>query len=48
MVKNDAISATLDADPVPESAARTLLKQANDAGGRDNITVIVARFDAEG
>ncbi len=47
MVNNDAISATLDADPVPESAARALLKQANDAGGRDNITVLVARFDAE-
>ena len=47
MVNNDAISATLDADPVPESAARALLKQANDAGGRDNITVLVARFDPE-
>ena len=47
MVNNDAISATLDADPVPESAARTLLKQANDAGGRDNITVLVARFDPD-
>ena len=47
MVTNDAIAATLDAEPVPESAARTLLAQANDAGGRDNITVLVARFDAE-
>ena len=47
MVKNDAISAILDAEPVPESAAKKLLAQANDAGGRDNITVLVARFDSE-
>jgi len=45
MVNNDAISTTLDANPVPESAAKKLLAQANDAGGRDNITVLVARFD---
>lgn len=47
MVNNDAISATLDREPEPETAAKALLTQANDAGGRDNITVIVARFDAE-
>ena len=47
MVTNEAISATLDADPVPESAARKLLTQANEAGGRDNITVLVARFELE-
>ena len=45
MVNNDAISATLEAEPMPESAAKKLLTQANDAGGRDNITVLVARFD---
>ena len=47
MVNNDVISATLDAEAVPESAAKKLLAQANEAGGRDNITVLVARFDAE-
>jgi protein phosphatase len=48
MVNNDAISATLDRELEPEIAAKALLTQANDAGGRDNITVLVARFDADG
>jgi serine/threonine protein phosphatase PrpC len=30
----------------PESACRHLLSQALEAGGRDNITVLIARFDA--
>ena len=47
MVNGEAIAATLDAESVPESAAKKLLTQANDAGGRDNITVLVARFDAD-
>jgi PPM family protein phosphatase len=45
MVTNDAIAAALDAELEPEAAAKVLLAQANDAGGRDNITVVVARFD---
>jgi serine/threonine protein phosphatase PrpC len=45
MVTNDAIAATLDAEPEPEAAAKTLLAQANAGGGRDNITVVIARFD---
>jgi serine/threonine protein phosphatase PrpC len=45
MVKSDAICAALDAGPEPEAAAKALLAQANDAGGRDNITVVIARFD---
>jgi serine/threonine protein phosphatase PrpC len=45
MLKHDAIKAVLDADTDPERAARTLVAQANDAGGRDNITVVVVRFD---
>src|SRR5688500_1042265 len=45
MVNNDTISTTLDANPEPEIAAKKLLTRANDAGGRDNITVLVARFD---
>ena len=47
MVTNEAISATLDRELEPETAAKALLTQANEAGGRDNITVLVARFDAE-
>ena len=46
MVTNQAIAATLDAESSPESAAKKLLAQANDGGGRDNITVLIVRFDA--
>jgi protein phosphatase len=45
MVKNDAIAATLDAEPEPEAAAKALLVLANDGGGRDNISIVVVRFD---
>jgi serine/threonine protein phosphatase PrpC len=45
MVKNDAIAATLDAEAEPEAAAQALLKQANDGGGKDNISIVIARFD---
>jgi protein phosphatase len=46
MVDDDAIGRTLLAEPDPEAACTTLLSLANDAGGRDNITVVVVRFDA--
>jgi PPM family protein phosphatase len=45
MVTNLAITATLEAEPVPEAAARKLLAQANDAGATDNVTLVVVRFD---
>jgi serine/threonine protein phosphatase PrpC len=45
MVTNDTIAATLAADPTPESAAKQLLAQANESGGRDNITLLIVRFD---
>ncbi len=45
MVTNDAIAATLRAEPDPEPACRRLLAQANDAGGRDNTTLLIVRFD---
>jgi serine/threonine protein phosphatase PrpC len=45
MVTNENITAALDADPTPEAAAKALLSQANDGGGRDNITVVIVRFD---
>ena len=45
MVTNEAIAATLDAEPAPESAAKKLLAQANEAGASDNITLLIVRFD---
>jgi protein phosphatase len=45
MVTNDAIAATLRAEPDPEQACTKLLAQANDAGGRDNITLVIVKFD---
>jgi PPM family protein phosphatase len=45
MLTNDAIAATLRAQPEPEAACTTLVAQANDAGGADNITVLIVRFD---
>ena len=46
MLTNDAIAATLRDESDPEAACRKLVGQANDAGGRDNVTVVIARFDA--
>lgn len=46
MVTNDAIAATLRAELDPESGCRRLVAQANETGGRDNITVLIVRFDA--
>ena len=45
MLSNDAIAATLRAEGDPEAVCRTLVAQANEAGGRDNITALVVRFD---
>ena len=45
MVTNEAIAATLDAEPGPEGAAKKLLAQATDAGASDNITLLIVRFD---
>ena len=45
MVSDESISAVLKAEADPEWACRRLVAQANDKGGTDNITVIVARFD---
>src|SRR5262249_39774862 len=44
MVSSDEIGSVLDAFDDPEGACRTLVERANDAGGRDNVTVIVAAF----
>ncbi|MEO7158007.1 MAG: protein phosphatase 2C domain-containing protein [Vicinamibacterales bacterium] len=47
MVSDEAIAAVLAAEQDPEAAAKTLLQQALEAGGRDNITVLIVRFDAQ-
>jgi serine/threonine protein phosphatase PrpC len=45
MVTNEAIAATLEAEPMPEVAATKLLAQANDGAASDNITLLIVRFD---
>jgi hypothetical protein len=45
MMKHEAIEAVLAAEREPDAAARALVAQANDRGGRDNITVVIVRFD---
>jgi serine/threonine protein phosphatase PrpC len=45
MVTNEAIAAALDREHTPEAAARSLLALANEGGARDNITLVIARFD---
>ena len=45
MVSSESIVATLQAEPDPELAATRLLAQANDAGGKDNITVVIGVFE---
>jgi PPM family protein phosphatase len=46
IVTDEAIGATLDTEFAPEAAAKKLLARANEGDARDNITVIVVRFDA--
>lgn len=44
MVSEEEVASILSEEADPETACRRLVKGANAAGGRDNITVIVARF----
>jgi protein phosphatase len=46
MVPDAQILAVLQAEAEPPRACERLVALANEAGGRDNITVIVARYDA--
>lgn len=46
MVTDVAIAAALTAEPDPDAACRKLVDEANRNGGKDNVTVVVARFDA--
>ncbi len=46
MLSDDAISEVIRSGRDPEQICRQLVNGANDAGGKDNITVVVARFGA--
>ena len=46
MVPDETIATILDAEACPEAACRRLIDEANRRGGRDNVTVVVARFAA--
>jgi protein phosphatase len=48
MVRNDELREVLKSCAEPLEACKALTERANLAGGHDNITVIVARFDGEG
>src|SRR5262249_31139026 len=47
MVAEEAIASVLRAEAHPETACSKLVTLANEAGGKDNITVIVAHFDQD-
>jgi protein phosphatase len=46
MLPDDRIAAILEIEDDPEAASEWLVAAANEQGGRDNITAVVARFDA--
>jgi serine/threonine protein phosphatase PrpC len=48
MIRNEEIREVLRSYPDPAEACRELTDRANQAGGHDNITVIVARFEGDG
>ncbi len=47
-VPHERISAILDSRKEPQTACERLIRAANEAGGFDNITTVVARFDRVG
>ena len=46
MLPDEEINQVLQTEAEPEQACRRLVARANEAGGRDNITVVVAHFRA--
>jgi protein phosphatase len=48
MVRDEAIASVLHAEPDRERAADALVQAANEAGGADNITVVIADVVPEG
>jgi protein phosphatase len=47
MVPEDRIAALLAAEQVPQQACERLVAEANQRGGKDNITVLVAHIHQE-
>ncbi len=45
MLEDARIAAILAAEAEPEAACRRLVAEANEAGGKDNVTAVVARFE---
>ena len=45
MVSDQEILTVLQAEADPAGATRRLVSRANEQGGRDNVTVVVARFE---
>jgi serine/threonine protein phosphatase PrpC len=45
LVDDEAITRTLIAKPVSKDACEQLVQMALDAGGRDNVTVVVAGYN---
>jgi protein phosphatase len=45
MLDDERIAAILAAEMEPEGACKRLIAEANDHGGKDNVTAIVARFE---
>ena len=48
MVPDEAIHEVMRQEEDPRGACERLVAAANEQGGKDNITVIVARFDGTG
>ena len=46
-VSDAAITCELEREPDLDAAARNLIDAANDAGGLDNITVMLVRYEKE-
>jgi PPM family protein phosphatase len=46
MVPDERIATVLQADHEPRTACERLVAEANELGGKDNISVIMARFEA--
>ena len=47
MVSDQEIAEILAVECIPESACRQLVALANEHGGNDNITVIIAHYETE-
>lgn len=48
LIDDDAVARVLMSEPHPQRACERLVRAALDAGGKDNVTVVVARYDTPG